>query len=273
MTWHSDRWTVCHASQSEHPDCIMLSSSVLMGDCQLALHCLGSRLNEYFHDSSTTVVQLWNIYLCLFANIGNKWQTALFSTCGIHFTQLFGFCTCLVRMWNTLAGEILTSATVAVQELLHVCQNTMHTCTHSVSTCAASMTVADVPLHLPPALVAFMHLTDIFIWWGTCNLYPACLQYAVDNNATLMGISLVRIITTWHCHAGDFWNIPLYFNPWSMCYISNCLFVPNIKLKATCIGRKEGRNERRKVGRKEGRKVKVTLTGFIVHPQSHFRRV
>jgi hypothetical protein len=53
---------------------------------------------------------------------------ASFSTCGIHLPQTVRFPKLLVRIWQMLAGKILTSVAISMQKILHVYSSTDFTC-------------------------------------------------------------------------------------------------------------------------------------------------
>jgi len=62
--------------------------------------------------------------------------------CGIHFAQISHFPKLLLKIWQTLAGDILTSVTIAKHEILHACSRTDLTCSmwhSSVANVGASL--------------------------------------------------------------------------------------------------------------------------------------
>jgi len=79
--------------------------------------------------------------------------------CGIQFAQISHFPKLLVKIWQTLARDILTSLTIAKHEILHACSRTDLTC----SMWRSSLADVGAPLQgtlsvsLPPFLKEFTH--------------------------------------------------------------------------------------------------------------------
>jgi hypothetical protein len=91
--------------------------------------------NNYVHDSST--IEMWQknalpsfLQWCRWV-VARRTCTALSSLWSpreIHLAQTFLLPKLLVRIWQTLAGHILTYVATAMHEILHICSRTDFTC-------------------------------------------------------------------------------------------------------------------------------------------------
>jgi len=142
-----------------------------MGHHHSALCLFSSGSNDYIHPwliyhqneikVCRTLCQCWKwVVRARHAS----WHANHHSTCRIYFTQAFCFRRCLVRIWNTFAGEIPTSVAVAIHKVVCVFKcsmNTVHMC------CSYWLiTVRVICCVFPPSSNGIHPQVNCFMWWG-----------------------------------------------------------------------------------------------------------
>lgn len=146
--WTTSLWWVkWSASFTECPDCPVIFIFGDMGDCatqHFAAAFLGLMLAH--HQNGSSLCQWWK-WVVVSNTCMACWS--LFITHGFHFVQISHFLGISLRMKNTLAGDVLTFAVIAVHGMLCVCLNTRFT----------SVVFIGVPL---PVMIAVLHTLEQF---------------------------------------------------------------------------------------------------------------